>query len=141
MLRGWNKRVRPGHSRRRHHPPCAFLSAARPACLLPCRRAALAIKQQTITEAGAVAAAAASLATLGCSLRFGMVLLVVSYSSFKLRQFKEARAPDLSTMLSRVATAGQQQQQAQVQQVTRDWLEVRCFSIGARCLFAFSVAV
>jgi len=86
--------------------------------------AAQAFKQQNVTEAGAVAAAAACLATFGCSLRFGLVLLAVSYSSCKLRQFKEARTvQDLSSVGSTLA-AQQQRQQQQEQQAPRDWLEV-----------------
>lgn len=85
--------------------------------------AAAAFKQQNVTEAGAVAAASACLATFGCSLRFGLVLLAVSYSSCKLRQFKEARAvQDFSTVSTPMAA--QQQQQQQEQQQPRDWLEV-----------------
>lgn len=82
--------------------------------------AAAAFKQQNVTEAGAVAAASASLATFGCSLRFGLVLLAVSYSSCKLRQFKEARAvQDFSTVSTPMVVQQQQQQQQ-----PRDWLEV-----------------
>jgi hypothetical protein len=82
---------------------------------------AQAFKQQSVTEAGAVAAASASLATFGCSLRFGLVLLAVSYSSCKLRQFKEARVvQDYSTLSTPMVV----QQQQQEQQQPRDWLEV-----------------
>jgi hypothetical protein len=81
--------------------------------------AAQAFKQQNVTEAGAVAAASASLATFGCSLRFGLVLLAVSYSSCKLRQFKEARAvQDYSAVSTPMLVVQQEQQQP------RDWLEV-----------------
>ena len=76
-----------------------------------------------MTEAGAVAAAAACLSTFGCSLRFGLVLLAVSYSSCKLRQFKETRVvQDYSTISTPLAA--QQHQQEQEQQPPRDWLEV-----------------
>lgn len=90
---------------------------------LPTPRAAQIFKQQYVTEAGAVAAAAACLATFGCSLRFGLVLLAVSYSSCKLRQFKEARVVQDYTTVS-TPLAAQQQQLQQEQQQPRDWLEV-----------------
>jgi hypothetical protein len=90
--------------------------------VLPPACAAEAFKQHNVTEAGAVAAAAACLATFGCSLRFGLVLLAVSYSSCKLRQFKEARVvQDFSAIKSPLVA---QQQQQQEQQQPRDWLEV-----------------
>lgn len=75
-----------------------------------------------MTEAGTVAAAAACLATFGCSLRFGLVLLAVSYSSCKLRQFKETRVVQDYTTISTPLAAKQQQEQEQQQ--PRDWLEV-----------------
>eukprot|EP00878_Enallax_costatus_P012038 GHUV01012570.1.p1 GENE.GHUV01012570.1~~GHUV01012570.1.p1 ORF type:complete len:404 (+),score=123.29 GHUV01012570.1:291-1502(+) len=53
--------------------------------------AARAYYRETVTPAGAAVVAAASLATLGCSLRFGLVMLAYSYTSHKLRQFKESR--------------------------------------------------
>jgi hypothetical protein len=104
------------------------------ACLLPALSptAAEAFKQHNVTEAGAVAAAAACLATFGCSLRFGLVLLTVSYSSCKLRQFKEARVvQDFSAIKSPLVAQQQQEQQQQ----PRDWLEV-----GASILLCHSAA-
>lgn len=52
-----------------------------------------AYQRETVTPAGAAVVAVASLATLGCSLRFGLVMLAYSYTSHKLRQFKESRMP------------------------------------------------
>ncbi|WIA19326.1 hypothetical protein OEZ85_003958 [Tetradesmus obliquus] len=53
--------------------------------------AARAYQRNAVTPAGAFAVAAACLATLGCSLRFGVVMLAYAYTSHKLRQYKEAR--------------------------------------------------
>jgi predicted phage tail protein len=56
-----------------------------------CLYAARAYQRNAVTPAGAFAVAAASLATLGCSLRFGVVMLAYAYTSHKLRQFREGR--------------------------------------------------
>jgi hypothetical protein len=53
--------------------------------------AARAYQRNAVTPAAAFAVAAACLATLGCSLRFGVVMLAYAYTSHKLRQFKEGR--------------------------------------------------
>jgi hypothetical protein len=58
-----------------------------PGCLCTAR----AYQRNAVTPAAAFAVAAACLATLGCSLRFGVVMLAYAYTSHKLRQFKEGR--------------------------------------------------
>lgn len=53
--------------------------------------AALAFQRGAVSPAGAVTAGVVCLVTLGCSLRFGVVLLAAGYSCHKLRQLREAR--------------------------------------------------
>ncbi len=100
-----------GHGHQYAVITCGCLSHA--CVLLPAARA---YQRQMITAPGAAVVAAASLATLGCSLRFGLVMLAYSYTSHKLRQFKDN---SMVTDYGQVAPAAPQQ--------LRKWPEV---SIG-----------
>lgn len=79
---------------------------------------ARAYQRDTVTPAGAAVVAAASLATLGCSLRFGLVMLAYSYTSHKLRQLKESR---IAVDYEQIAQPAQTQ--------PRDWPEVSLFTV------------
>jgi hypothetical protein len=69
-------------------------------------------------------------------LRFGLVLLAVSYSICNLRQFKEARVvQDYSSGPTPVAARQQQQEQ----QRPRDWLEVS-WGLCTQCIMACPAA-